>query len=190
MPANLALPLMEYDYLRNSVRVSVQSLSRPVFYGHGTLAMFYGGLGFLYTREMVKALDSEGSRRDDRGVLTEEPWMSLTWRDSLTDPEACLKGASAGGYFPEIPALEISYASLESAFGASETSASVRIAERRLFFLTFCYFLCSRSGAEQHPVAGGDCNKAVANFAPFAQAYSCPYGARMRPERRCSFFDT
>ncbi|KAL3222573.1 hypothetical protein MRX96_028355 [Rhipicephalus microplus] len=187
MPANLALPLIEYDYLRNSVRVSVQSLSRPVFYGHGTLAMFYGGLGFLYAREMVKALDSEGSRRDDAGALTEEPWMSLAWRDSLVDPAACLEGASAGGYFPEIPALEISYAALESAFSASETSARERIAERRLFFLTLCYFLCS--GVQQHPVAGGDCNKAVANFEPFAEAYGCPYGARMRPRRRCSFFD-
>ncbi|KAH7975445.1 hypothetical protein HPB52_001774 [Rhipicephalus sanguineus] len=190
MPANLALPLMEYNYLRNSVRVSVQSLSRPVFYGHGTLAMFYGGLGFLYTREMVKALDSEGSRRDYLGVLEKEPWMSLTWRESLMDPEACLEGTSAGGYFPEIPALEISYASLESAFDASETSASERIAERRLFFLTLCYFLCSRAGVEQHPVAGGDCNKAVANFAPFAETFSCPLGAGMRPKKRCSFFDS
>ncbi|XP_070397303.1 endothelin-converting enzyme 1-like isoform X2 [Dermacentor albipictus] len=188
MPANLALPLLEYDYIRNDVRVSVQSLSRPVYYGHGTIAMFYGGLGFLYAKEVMKALDSEGSRRDYRGVLTDDPWMSSTWRDALMDPEGCLEGASAGGYFPEIPALEISYASLESAFDVSATSMNDRIGERRLFFLTFCYFLCSRSGFEQHPVAGGDCNKAVSNFAPFAETFSCPSGSGMRPKKRCFFF--
>ncbi|XP_049513967.1 endothelin-converting enzyme 1-like [Dermacentor silvarum] len=188
LPANLALPLLEYDYLRNSVRVSVQSLSRPVYYGHGTIAMFYGGLGFLYAREMIKALDSEGSRRDYRGALTEDPWMSSVWRDALRDPEACLEGASAGGYFPEIPALEISYASLESAFDVSATPMSERLGERRLFFLTLCYFLCSRSGFEQHPVSGGDCNKAVSNFAPFAETFSCPSGSGMRPRKRCFFF--
>ncbi|KAH7981093.1 hypothetical protein HPB49_021515 [Dermacentor silvarum] len=90
MPANLALPLADYDYLLNSVSVSAQTLSPPVYYKHGTHAMFYGGLGFLYASELVRALDAEGSRIDVEGDIVGEIWLSPLWRHAVDDVAACL----------------------------------------------------------------------------------------------------
>ncbi|KAK8772404.1 hypothetical protein V5799_024353 [Amblyomma americanum] len=184
LPANLELPLVAYDYLRNEVHVSVQALSRPVFYLEGTHAMLYGGLGFLYAAEVVRALDADGARRDSSGLLTvNASWLSAAWTDALLDREGCL--SKPGGYFPEIPAVEVAYASFEKAL-LSSGKRTAAFSERRLFYLTLCYLLC---GAPTLPsVLRRDCNKAVANFPRFAQDYGCLTDAKMRRRRPCMFF--
>ncbi|KAH7965871.1 hypothetical protein HPB49_011754 [Dermacentor silvarum] len=191
LPANMELPLVEYDYLRNEVRVSVQALSRPVFYFEGTRAMFYGGLGFLYAAEVVRALDADGARRDASGVLvTNGSWLSPTWTEAVADREECLP--ESGGFFPEIPAVEVAYASLEKALvssGERLRTARSAFSQRRLFYVTLCYLMCTNQTLhpQRRPFAG-DCNKAVANFPRFAEDFGCSTDARMRRERPCVFF--
>ncbi|KAH7984639.1 hypothetical protein HPB52_023382 [Rhipicephalus sanguineus] len=183
MPANLALPLVDYDYLLNSIRVSTQTLSPPAYYEQGTHAMFYGGLGFLYASQLVRALDPEGLRIDAQGDIVGELWLSPLWRHAVMDVAACLTGS--GSYFPEIPALEISYKALETAL-SREGGRRLRIgfSERQLFFITLCFLTCARPGTQ--PPA--DCNKAVMNFPPFANEFGCRNSSRMRPARQCPFF--
>ncbi|XP_075723987.1 neprilysin-2-like [Rhipicephalus microplus] len=191
MPANMELPLVEYDYLRNEVRVSVQALSRPVFYFEGTRAMLYGGLGFLYAAEVVRALDADGALRDAYGVLVSNgSWLSPAWTEAVLDREECLP--EPGGYFPEIPALEVAYASLEKSLvssGERMRTAQSAFSERRLFYVTLCYLMCANQTLQpQRRPFAGDCNKAVANFPRFAEDFGCSADARMRRERPCVFF--
>ncbi|KAL1423798.1 hypothetical protein MTO96_003718 [Rhipicephalus appendiculatus] len=183
MPANLVLPLVDYDYLLNSVRVSTQTLSPPVYYEQGTHAMFYGGLGFLYASQLVRALDAEGLRIDAEGDVVGELWLSPLWRHAVMDVAACLSGG--GSYFPEIPALEITYRALETAL-ARDGGRRLRIgfSERQLFFITLCFLTCARPGTQ--PPA--DCNKAVMNFPPFASEFGCRNSSKMKPVRQCPFF--
>ncbi|KAH6939713.1 hypothetical protein HPB50_020949 [Hyalomma asiaticum] len=191
LPANMELPLLEYDYLRNEVRVSVQALSRPVFYFEGTRAMFYGGLGFLYAAEVVRALDADGARRDAGGVLvTNGSWLSPAWMEAVVDREECLP--ESGGYFPEIPAVEVAYASLEKSLvssGERIRTARSAFSQRRLFYVTLCYLMCAKQTLQPRGrIFAGDCNKAVANFPRFAEDFGCDPDARMRRERPCVFF--
>ncbi|XP_037270615.2 neprilysin [Rhipicephalus microplus] len=183
MPANLVLPLVDYDYLLNSVHISTQTLSPPVYYKQGTHAMFYGGLGFLYASQLVRALDAEGLRIDAEGDIVDELWLSPLWRHAVMDVAACLSGG--GSYFPEIPALEVTYKALETAL-SREGGQRLRIgfSERQLFFITICFLTCSQPGTE--PPA--DCNKAMMNFPPFANAFGCRNSSKMKPARQCSFF--
>ncbi|KAH7963362.1 hypothetical protein HPB52_020716 [Rhipicephalus sanguineus] len=191
LPANMELPLVEYDYLRNEVRVSAQALSQPVFYFEGTRAMFYGGLGFLYAAEVVRALDADGARRDEHGVLApNRTWLSPAWTEAVLDREECLP--EPGGYFPEIPAVEVAYASLEKSLvssGERMRTAQSAFSQRRLFYVTLCYLMCANQTfhPQRRPFAG-DCNKAVANFPRFAEDFGCGADARMRRERPCVFF--
>ncbi|XP_075536329.1 endothelin-converting enzyme 2-like [Dermacentor variabilis] len=185
MPANLALPLLDYDYILNAIRISVQALSAPVFYAQGTRAMFYGGLGFLYATQLVRALDKYGLRINSSGDVT-GLWLSSTWQHAVNDVDKCLEGYTT--HFPEIPALEISYGALEQALSkSSDSHQRLRdgFTERQQFFVTLCYLMCSRPGAEPT----GDCNKAVMNFPPFASEFGCPVNSRMRPAKPCTFFD-
>ncbi|XP_037558703.2 uncharacterized protein LOC119436036 [Dermacentor silvarum] len=185
MPPNLDLPLLDYDYVLNTVRISVQALSAPVFYAQGTQAMFYGGLGFLYAVQLVRALDKYGLRINSSGQVT-GLWLSSTWQHAVNDVDKCLDGYTT--HFPEIPALEISYRALEQALGqSSDSHQRLRdgFTERQQFFVTLCFLMCSIPGAEPP----GDCNKAVMNFPPFASEFGCPVNSRMRPAKPCTFFD-
>ncbi|KAL1423791.1 hypothetical protein MTO96_003711 [Rhipicephalus appendiculatus] len=167
MPHNLALPLLDYDYILNTIRISVQALSAPVFYAHGTRAMFYGGLGFLYASQLVRALDRHGLRINGSGHIT-GLWLSSAWRHAVNDVDKCLGGYVS--HFPEIPALEVSYDALERALGQGSDSHQRLhdgFTERQLFFVTLCFLMCSRPGAD----STGDCNKAVMNFPPFARNF-------------------
>ncbi|XP_075732700.1 endothelin-converting enzyme 1 [Rhipicephalus microplus] len=185
MPHNLALPLLDYDYILNTVHISQQALSAPVFYAQGTLAMFYGGLGFLYASQLVRALDKHGLRINGSGHIT-GLWLSSAWRHAVNDVDNCLGGYVS--HFPEIPALEVSYSALERELSQSSDSHQRLhdgFTERQLFFVTLCFLMCSRPGVE----STGDCNKAVMNFPPFARTFACPITTRMRPAKPCAFFD-
>ncbi|KAH9384855.1 hypothetical protein HPB48_026884 [Haemaphysalis longicornis] len=184
MPSNLALPLVDYDYVLNRVRISVQALSPPVYYAQGTKAMFYGGLGFLYASKLVGAVDAEGMRVDAHGRVY-DLWMQTSWRDAVLDRERC--SGSKGGYFPEIPALEISYGAFEQELGKGSVRHQLLrdgLSERQQFFVTLCFHMCSRDATKPT----GDCNKAVMNFPPFANEFSCTQYPTMNTSNRCLFF--
>ncbi|KAH7942111.1 hypothetical protein HPB49_020663 [Dermacentor silvarum] len=61
------------------------------------------------------------------------------------------------------------------------------LTEEKVFFITACLATCATTPADN--LYGGDCNKAVMNFAPFAKAFNCPAGSKMNPASKCTFYD-
>ncbi|KAH7941352.1 hypothetical protein HPB49_012521 [Dermacentor silvarum] len=61
------------------------------------------------------------------------------------------------------------------------------LTEEKVFFITACLSSCAVTPADN--LFGGDCNKAVMNFAPFAKAFGCPVGSNMNPATKCTFYD-
>ncbi|KAH7941316.1 hypothetical protein HPB49_012173 [Dermacentor silvarum] len=61
------------------------------------------------------------------------------------------------------------------------------LTEEKVFFITACLPSCAVTPADN--LYGGDCNKAVMNFAPFAEAFGCPVGSNMNPATKCTFYD-
>nr|XP_054923404.1 neprilysin-3-like [Dermacentor andersoni] len=58
------------------------------------------------------------------------------------------------------------------------------LSEERLFFFSWCYSLCSGERAPKGHAALR-CNLAVANQAPFIDAFSCDPGLPMNPALKC-----
>ncbi|XP_077486624.1 endothelin-converting enzyme 2-like [Amblyomma americanum] len=190
MPENYGLPYFEYDYADNAIGVAIAAVARPLFYGKGTPAMFYGGFGFSVALELVKALDQEGLQWHPDGRLVHS-FFSEASHAVFEAKNTCLNSSefdSGKSVFPEIPALQIAYSAfLDSASEpGSQTHISAELTEEKVFFMTICYMTCVRKDVK-NPFAA-DCNKIVRSSAAFAKAFRCPEGSRMNPGNKCSFF--
>ncbi|XP_049516963.1 uncharacterized protein LOC125942739 [Dermacentor silvarum] len=90
-------------------------------------------------------------------------------------------------YYPKVPAIEVAHAAWLAVREPQDLRLSIRWSEAQLFFITACYAMCAHDRLSK--LHAGQCNKAVQNFAPFAEAFNCSPGARMNPENKCTFFD-
>ncbi|KAH6948847.1 hypothetical protein HPB50_026598 [Hyalomma asiaticum] len=189
-PLSFVQPLFDYDYVMNRILISAAALRLPAYSGQGTKSMLYGGLGFAYALQLVKALDHGGLRVDANGNVLADSWAPMEWNEAVANRSTLCYGSSSGkGPFPEVPALELAHAAYEMAPGDTPNPGRVTMAfnEDQVFFITVCLSLCNLS-----PTFGslkGNCNKAVANFEKFAQAFKCAPQDAMNPETRCSFFN-
>ncbi|KAH7984489.1 hypothetical protein HPB52_021534 [Rhipicephalus sanguineus] len=105
-----------YDYLSNSIDVAVTIFSRPVYYSYGTRAMFYGGVGFLFASQIMKAQDPTGLYITANASVVEGSWMSQSDSDEFQNRVQCL-GIGAEDYLvSHVAALEATY----SAFAADD----------------------------------------------------------------------
>ncbi|KAH7961065.1 phosphate-regulating neutral endopeptidase PHEX [Rhipicephalus sanguineus] len=181
-PRSYAFPHFEYDPLSNVVRVSASALFSPWYQAAGSRAALYGGIGFTFAREMVKAFDAPAFDRDGKFLDT---WPTEIWKEASADKASCLR-PEFDAVFPEIPALEVAHA----AFLASSTDGAAisrQWSAERVFFVTACFTMCNLPNTLRRFRA--DCNKALRNFAPFAAAFKCPPNSRMNPKTKCSYFD-
>ncbi|XP_050026214.1 endothelin-converting enzyme 1-like [Dermacentor andersoni] len=79
LPPNYVLPYFDYDYLQNRVLVSVAALHGALRRVQATPAVLYGGLGFSYARQLLRALDSGGLKIDAVGNIVPDTWASPRW---------------------------------------------------------------------------------------------------------------
>ncbi|KAH7931871.1 hypothetical protein HPB52_025186 [Rhipicephalus sanguineus] len=83
--------------------------------------------------------------------------------------------------------MEVAYEAFKLHFQENDAELSEELTEEKVFFITACLSTCATTPADN--LYGGDCNKAVMNFAPFAKAFGCPVGSKMNPANKCSFYD-
>ncbi|KAH9369368.1 hypothetical protein HPB48_022459 [Haemaphysalis longicornis] len=190
MPLNFELPYFSYDYIFNTVLVSVAALARPLYDASAAASMTYGGLGFSYAFQLVRAFDDGGMVVDADGNITTDSWASPHWKRGSLAKLDCLKPLFDSP-FREIPALEIAHSAFRRALGNdSEQSRQVTLnyTEEQVFFITACFTMCTNPKPSGR-FFGGDCNKAAMNYAPFSNAFGCRDGARMKPNKQCPYFD-
>ncbi|XP_075539990.1 phosphate-regulating neutral endopeptidase PHEX-like [Dermacentor variabilis] len=202
---NYELPYLLYDAASGAVKVAVGAITPPLFYSDGTKAMFYGGLGFSMAVNLVASMDKQGLRWHPNGTFGDS-FLSHAASRAFEDRDGCLATAeeapvvdsptyptrpgSRTSVFPEIPALEVAYAAYRRSISKSDDDSPQGISRNlsgdQVFFMTLCYMTCSLPEAVgPHTV---DCNKAVSNSEAFARAFQCPYGSKMNPKKKCTFF--
>ncbi|XP_077523098.1 neprilysin-3-like [Amblyomma americanum] len=180
-----AQPYIEYVPVLNVLALSLGALAPPLFYPDGTNAMMHGGLGYFYARELVGAIDREGVKVDPLGHIVPS-WLSEAVKPRFRQrDQGCLHYNSS--VFPEVPAMEVAFAAFQQHAENSDLQLTDELSEAKIFFITACLTSCATK--EKNNLYGGDCNKAVMNFAPFAEAFRCPVGSRMNPVKQCTFFD-
>nr|XP_037274647.1 neprilysin-1-like [Rhipicephalus microplus] len=97
----------------------------------------------------------------------------------------CLPGNTS--IFPEVPAIEVAYEAFKQHQEEHDPQLSEELTEEKVFFITACLSSCAKTPTDN--LYGGDCNKAMMNFAPFAEAFGCPAGSKMNPAEKCTFYD-
>ncbi|KAK8756160.1 hypothetical protein V5799_001135 [Amblyomma americanum] len=185
LTSSMSLPYAEYVHMLNAVELAVGAMRPPLYYPRGTKAMLHGGLGYFFARQLTRAVDDEGVKVDPHGRILS------SWVNEASGPafDKRLRGCLAENesVFPEVPALEVAYAAFREDVDPTQELLSPELSEEQVFFIAACSTSCSKSSAGN--AFTGQCNKAVMNFAPFAQAFGCAPGSRMNPEKKCSFFD-
>lgn len=179
---NFVLPYLEYDYVSNAVRVAIGAVNLPLYDAESTNAMIYGGLGFSYAAQLVRAFDEGGLTIDPYGAINDS-WAPPSWKRNCS--------ADHRSPFPEIPALQAAHAAFQRALANGTRPARRLMAdytEEQVFFIAACFTLCQ---LEESALGfyGGHCNRAVKNFAPFAEAFACRNGSKMNPDDSCPYFN-
>ncbi|XP_075552127.1 neprilysin-1-like [Dermacentor variabilis] len=190
LPSNIPPPSFGYDYITNSIALPIGIVDRPLYYGDGNKAMFYGGLGFLIALQIASALDSVGITWDaeDRNVAS--VIASDASMKAFEQKDGCLEDEGIESIFPEVPALEIAHAAFQRAVRNDKDvvpAALPGLSPDKVFFMTLCYMACTTLDAKH--AFGVDCHKAVRNSPAFQAAFGCPSGSKMNPTRKCTFFD-
>ncbi|XP_075554777.1 endothelin-converting enzyme 2-like [Dermacentor variabilis] len=179
------LPYVDYEQVLNRLSLSLGALAPPLYCKDGTNAMLYGGLLYFYARTLIAAIDTVGIKFTPQGEFVSS-WLSDSIQDTFEERTLhCLPGNIS--IFPEVPAMEVAYAAFKRHHQESNSRLCEELTEEKVFFITACLAACATTPA--HNIYGGDCNKAVMNFAPFAKAFDCPVGSKMNPASKCTFYD-
>ncbi|CAN7993598.1 unnamed protein product [Ixodes hexagonus] len=173
---------VSYRYLFNSISVGMEALMSPSYYHDGSPAINYGGLGYAFALEYVKAFSGKGVQLDPVGRFTR--WWTPQYEDRYRRHEKCGKWDSI---FPEVPAMEVAFRAYRESFDgeAEGLDLSEKYTGDQVFFMSMCLESCKRDGES---IVSHGCNKAVSNSREFAKAFKCAKGSNMNPATKCSFF--
>ncbi|XP_077519795.1 uncharacterized protein LOC144129508 [Amblyomma americanum] len=176
-----------YDPIINELAVAASALAHPLYYPHGTPAMFYGGLGFLIVAEALKALD-----RPSLAVLSNaSAALSNSTTGSSKEPRCftVLENDTRATYFA---ALNIAYSAFvedeANEFQERRRPISREHSEETVFFLTICRMMCRARTLQNAGVI--NCNALFKSCPYFANAFACPPESPMNPAERCFSFQT
>ncbi|KAH7935386.1 hypothetical protein HPB52_006885 [Rhipicephalus sanguineus] len=172
-----------FEPVLKEVAVSTAAVQPPLFYGAGTEAMRYGGLGFAYADRLVRSMNARTLLH--MAALSVTPMADL--KDRLLEGMLCSDRNEKLKAFPYLPALALAYAAYNKTVnGTSEPRLKglEQYTAQQVFFMTACLTLCEEdhAGNRHSP----DCNAAARNFAPFAEAFHCPLGSPMNRRDKCS----
>ncbi|XP_037559274.1 endothelin-converting enzyme 1 [Dermacentor silvarum] len=178
-----------YDYISNSVDVAVTTFARPVYYSHGTRAMFYGGVGFLLASQIMRAQDPTGVFILANRSVVDGSWITPSDSAEFQNRIHCLGIGTKYYLVSHVAALEVAYSAFSADDGLdySRRPISRNLTEAQVFFLTLCRTMCHVVEADQDPVT--DCNALLKNSLHFSEAFNCARGSPMNPERKCGFFE-
>ncbi|KAK8781273.1 hypothetical protein V5799_017386 [Amblyomma americanum] len=162
------------------ITVAEAALHSPFFYPQATSAILFGGLGFVYAKQVVRSLHTMAVYASRRNPLNQ----TVSFWDLLLCPEA----VDPRTVFPELPALQIAHAAYKK-FRRDDEDLPLRGMEQysaeQVFFLTACHGTCELGANGQ--LQSEPCNHMMRNFRPFSDAFSCPPGSRMNPKEKCHY---
>ncbi|CAN7993594.1 unnamed protein product, partial [Ixodes hexagonus] len=179
-------PVVKYAYFWNTVFVHVAALASPLFYANGTLSANYGGIGALFSREVVRILDNNGITLDI--FRKNRSWVPDKCKRELEARRACF--ADQHTQLDDVAALLIAHRAYEFAVRSRGSGTTVAaeglgddLASERVFFLTYCRRKCTML---EEPAIG--CHAAVRQLEAFSEAFRCHKNAATVPQPKCAVF--
>ncbi|XP_065282366.1 neprilysin-like [Dermacentor albipictus] len=181
----ISFSLADYDYLTNEVRVAISALTNPVYYPHGSRSMFYGGLGYLYTSQVLKAIDETGRMVRANGTVATQSMLSSGKQDEPEKYRHCQEAHHGGSLLSDLGALEIAHNRFLATTAVDRGKVVSRnYTDEQVFFLTVCRILCELPAAQFRSTT---CNALLRNSPEFAEAFNCHPGSPMNPKEKCQY---
>lgn len=192
-----------YGPSSNGLWIPAGILQSPFFDAANGDARNYGSLGMVLGHEMTHGFDDNGRRYDERGELHD--WWHQGSIDRYEVKSQCIgdvfqkfsiDGRHVNGNYTMGEDIADS-GGIKFSYQAFTTKKPRSLAEKRMFFTSFAQTWCSverkksavssvltdTHAPNKFRVIGG-----LSQFAPFQEAFSCPTGAPMTPESRCSLW--
>ncbi|XP_075742169.1 endothelin-converting enzyme 2-like, partial [Rhipicephalus microplus] len=172
-----------YEPILKGIAVSTAAIQPPLYYGAGTEAMRYGGLGFAYADRLVRSMNVRTLLHAAAFAVT--PVAEL--KDRLLEGMLCSDRNEKLKAFPFLPALALAYAAYNKTVNGTDEIRLKGLEEysaEQVFFMTACLTMCEQDAAGRRH--SPNCNAAVRNFAPFAEAFNCPLGSPMNLRDKCT----
>jgi len=191
-----------YSRTKNALFIPAGILLEPFFSSSYSAARNYGSLGSILGHEMTHGFDNAGRKYDAQGRRTN--WWDPETERHYEDDANCLVeqynefnvsggqhvngNITLGENIADSGGLHMSY----HAFLQDKPKASVY--ERRQFFIAYAQLWCSVSQpklVQEHVIKGHHAPKryrvigVLRDSQEFAEAFSCPQGSPMNPERKC-----
>lgn len=151
---------VQYDDVRNRVRISQVALAAPMYYRSGTTSMFFGGLGSVFAYELAEAFDVSNDRMNFTNIRT----AALPHEGS----------GNKGDAFREMVTLMMTHQAFKDVLDLREDLRLELLPgynEEQIFFITWCYQKCVH---DEFGEPSEKCTGAVKNFEPFWDAFHCP----------------
>ncbi|KAL3196589.1 hypothetical protein MRX96_015449 [Rhipicephalus microplus] len=127
-------------------------------------------------------IDDTGRRVRADGTLT-QPWP-LSDEGKIARKTQC-QGAYHN-FLVDLGALEIAHTEFLATYAVDGGKVvSKSYTEEQVFFLTMCRILCELPQAQFRTTT---CNSLLRNSPEFAEAFHCPLGSPMNPEKKCQYY--
>ncbi|KAL1478539.1 hypothetical protein MTO96_016224 [Rhipicephalus appendiculatus] len=118
--------LATYSPAFKGVSVATAAIHAPLFYGAGTAAMRFGGLGFTYAAQLVRNMDARALQ--DAAAVAESP--AAQEADHLFESFECSDAKEKRAAFPHLPALVLAHAAYNKSLNGTAKDARLKGLEK------------------------------------------------------------
>lgn len=207
MPASM---VNAYYSSRKNIMVFPAGILQPPFYSaKSSLAANMGAMGFVVGHELTHGFDDQGSKFDGDGNL--KPWWSPKVAPSFKEKTACVskkyaayepvKGVPLNGdltlgeNIADIGGLRLAFEAFKTMREGKPEVIADGYTEAQQFFLASAQIWCAKVSEpylrlmvanDPHSPPEFRVNGSLSEVQGFAEAFQCPVGSPMNPEKRCS----
>mmetsp|Transcript_16149 Transcript_16149/g.37310 ORF Transcript_16149/g.37310 Transcript_16149/m.37310 type:complete len:768 (-) Transcript_16149:97-2400(-) len=192
-----------YSQKVNGLFIPAAVLQEPFFDAKAPSARNAGGIGAILGHEMTHGFDDIGREYDADG--NRHPWWTPSVTKNFKERAKCIEDLMSsyefwGGHVNGKLVLGESIADsggLKFAWEAFVDEQKPEVVDKRTFFLALGQTWCSkeqRKGAraslltDPHPPNKIRVLGMLSQFQPFSDAFKCPVGSKMNPEKKCSLW--
>ncbi|XP_044261198.1 uncharacterized protein LOC123009135 [Tribolium madens] len=196
-----------YNRPNNKIVVPISMLNPVFFYGDNPI-LDYSRLGSIIGHEITHGFDVNGKNYDQDGTMIS--WWSQQTMDAFNERTKCFKEQYSQYYVPEIDnyvngsycinenladngGIRESYKAFKTLAETQEIKSSGNYTLEQLFFIGYGTMWCSdESTYALSLILGGSYPPkryrvigSLSNMEEFSQAFNCPLGSTMNPEKKC-----
>jgi len=197
-----------YHPLYNQMVFPAGILQPPFFDRSYPSAMNYGGMGMVVGHELTHGFDDQGRQFNAKGQLTE--WWDPAATARFTERAQCVSDQysayevqpglkvngdlTLGENIADLGGVRLSYRAWKNQGGGAGEPGVEGLSHDQLFFVAFAQSWCSVYSPEfekmlvmsnPHSPPKQRVNGPLVNLPEFHQAFACPAGKPMRPEKQC-----